>query len=157
MGLSENYIRKDRGCFLFYRNALFPSIQYCYLGSVLTNNGSLNSAGHLLHDKGMKAMYAILRKVYKHGSCNIRTMVSLFDKMILPIATYNSEIWGTMCFPVNKKNNNFIHLDNRKNPVEDLQVKFCKRVGVSDKTTNWAVKSEVGRYPTTIHIYCKHG
>ena len=73
--------------------------------------------------------------------------------MILPIATYNSEIWGTMCFPANKKNSNFIHLDNRKNPVEDLQVKFCKRVlGVSDKTTNWAVISEVRRYPTTILI-----
>ena len=73
--------------------------------------------------------------------------------MILPTATYNSEIWGTMCFPVNKKNTNFIHLDNRKNPVEDLQVKFCKRVlGVSDKTTNWAVISEVGRYRTTILI-----
>ena len=73
--------------------------------------------------------------------------------MILLIATYNSEIWGTMCFPVNKKNNNFIHFDNRKNPVEDLQIKYCKRLlGVSDKATDWAVVSEVGRYPTTILI-----
>ena len=59
------------------------------------------------------------------------------DKMISPIATYNSEIWGTMAFPVKKKNKNFIHMDNRKNPIEDLQIKFCKRLlGVSNKTTN---------------------
>ena len=58
-----------------------------------------------------------------------------------------------MYFPVNKKKNNFINFDNRKNPVVDLQIKFCKRLlGVSDKATNWVVGSEVGRYPTTILI-----
>ena len=36
-----------------------------------------------------------------------------------------------------------------KNPVEGLQVKFCKRLlCVSDKATNWAVLSECGRLPT---------
>ena len=71
-------------------------------------------------------------------------MVGLFDKIILPLAPYNNEIWGTMCLPVNKKNNSFTHFDNRKNTVEDLQIKFCKRfLGVSDKVTNWAVVSEV--------------
>ena len=67
-------------------------------------------------------------------------MVSLFDKMILLLATYNSEIWGTMCFQLNKKNNNFIDFDNWKKPVEDLQIKFCKRLlGAGDKATNCAV------------------
>ena len=126
---------------------------YCYLGNLLSSNGSLNKAGHTLHDKAIKAMYAITRKIYKYNTCSIKTMVNIFDKMILPIATYNSEIWGTMCFPVNKKNTKFIHIDNRKNPVEDLQVKFCKRLlRVSDKTTNWAVISEIGRYPTCILV-----
>ena len=110
---------------------------YCYLDSVFSNNGSLNSAGHTLHDKAIKAMYAILRRIYKYNAFGITTMVKTFDKMILPIATYNSEIWGTMAFPVNKKNMKFIHMDNRKNPIEDLQIKFCKRLlGVSDQTTN---------------------
>ena len=81
---------------LFGETTTYSDDSYCYLGSVFTNNVSLKSAGHSLHDKAMKAMYAILRKVYKYSMCDIRTMVSLFDKMILPIATYNSEIWGAM-------------------------------------------------------------
>ena len=99
-------------------------------------------------------MYAIIRKVFKFRTCGIETISTLFDKMVLPVATYNCEVWGTMCFPLNKKNNFFIHTDNRKNPVEDLQIKFCKRLllGVSDKTSNWAATSEIGRHSTIIII-----
>ena len=151
----------------FGETVISSSESYCYLGSVFSNNGSLNSTGHThthththdcmthtaLHDKAIKTMYAILRRIYKYNACGITTMVQMFDKMILPIATCNSEIWDTMAFPVNKKNMKFIHIDNRKHPIEDLHIKCFKRLlGVSDKTTNWAVVSEIGRYPTTIPI-----
>ena len=76
-------------------------------------------------------------------------MLEVFDKMILPIALYNSEIWGTMCFPVNDKNPDIFDVTPQKNPVEDLQIRFGKRLlSVNDKTSNWAVLSELGRYPT---------
>ena len=153
-GVTFSKYKKGRdNTMLFGETTIYSDDSYCYLGSVFTNNGYLKSTGHSLHDKAMKAMYTILRKDFKYSTCDIRSMVSLFDKMILPIATYNSEIWGNMCFPVNKMNNNFIHFGNRKNPIEDVQIKLCKRLlGVSDKATNWAVVSEVGRFPTTIFI-----
>ena len=73
--------------------------------------------------------------------------------MILPIALYNSEIWGTMCFPVNEKNNDFLGVSSQKNPVEDVQIKFCKRLlGANNKAKNWGVTSELGRHPTIILI-----
>ena len=33
---------------------------YCYLGTTITENGSLNEAAHILHDKSIKAMYGLL-------------------------------------------------------------------------------------------------
>ena len=127
--------------------------EYCDLGTNFTSNGSLNEAGHTLHDKAIKAMHGLLSKVYRFKSCDPRIMIELFDKMVLPVALYNSEIWGTMCFPVNENNMNFLEVGPQKNPIEDGQIKFCKRLlGVSDKTTNWGVKSELGKPPSIILI-----
>ena len=132
----------------FGSDTLESTESYCYLGTTFTKNGSLNGAGRVLHDKAIKAMYGLLQKVYKHKSCSPSIVSQLFDKTILPIALYNSEVWGTMCFPVNPRNNDFLNVSCSKNPVEDVQVRFCKRLlCVSDKATNWAVLSECGRLP----------
>ena len=69
----SKYKKRRDNPMLLGETTIYSADTYCYLGIVLTNNESLNSAGHLLHDKGMKAMYAIIRKVYKHSSCKIRT------------------------------------------------------------------------------------
>ena len=103
----------------------------------------------MLHDKAIKAMHGLLQKLYRYNSCDPKVMLDVFDKMIMPIALYNSEIWGTMCFPVNEKNLDLMEVSPQKNPVEDIQIRFCKRLlGVNDKSTNWAVTSELGRLPT---------
>ena len=153
-------------CMHFSRTKFSPKLQmkfgsdlldstdsYCYLGTTFTKNGSLNEAGSVLHDKAIKAMYGLIRKVNKHRTCTPATMFQLFEKMILPVALYNSEVWGTMCFPVNPKNNDFFGVSSKKNPVEDVQIKFCKRtLGVRDYATNWAVLTECGRLPTMTHV-----
>ena len=137
----------------FGGSPLITTENYCYLGTSFTRNGSLNEAGHVLHDKSIKALNGLLQRIYKFKSCDPKVMLELFDKMILPIALYNSEIWGTMCFPVNESNTNLLGATPQKNPIEDIQIKFCKRVlGVNDKSTNWAVTSELGRYPTIITV-----
>ena len=135
---------------------LESTVEYCYLGTIFTNNGSLNEAGKVLHDKAIKAMYGLLRKVNTHKTCNPELLLELFDKRILPIASYNSEVWGTICFPVNEKNKDLLDIPSSKNPIEDLQVRICKRIlGVNDRATNWAVTSECGRLPTIITVMSK--
>ena len=133
----------------FGGSPLITAESYCYLGTVFSRNGSLNEAGNVLHSKATKAMHGLLQKLFRHSSCDPKIMLEVFDKMILPIALYNSEIWGTMCFPVNDKNPDIFDVTPQKNPVEDLQIRFGKRLlSVNDKTSNWAVLSELGRYPT---------
>ena len=137
----------------FGGSPLITADTYCYLGTVFSRNGSLNEAGHVLHDKAMKAMHGLLQKLYRFNSCDPKIMLEVFDKMIMPIALYNSEVWGTMCFPANEKNQEMLEVSPHKNPVEDVHIRFCKRLlCVNDKTTNWAVVSELGRLPTIVLI-----
>ena len=74
--------------------------------------------------------------------------------MVLPIAIYNSEVWGTNFLPQNANNNEFLNISNfSKHIVEKLHYKFLKLVvGVSQKSTNWAIMSETGRYPVLIKV-----
>jgi len=77
-------------------------------------------------------------------------MFNLFDKMVLPIAMYGSEVWGTNYIPVNSNNNDFFGQPNlSKHDTEILHYRYMKLLlGVPRKTANWAVNTETGRYPT---------
>ena len=128
---------------------------YCYLGTVFTESGTLNLAAKTLCDKAKSAMFALLKNLYKHKVCSISTLLDLFDKMVAPIALYNSEVWGTSCIPNNSNNTSLLNQEKiYKYPVECLQGKFIKRVlGVRDKTSNWAVYSEVGKPPIIVKVF----
>ena len=44
------------------------------------------------------AMYTLLGSTNKFASGNLRVLLKLFDRMILPICTYNCEVWrSTFC------------------------------------------------------------
>ena len=44
-------------------------------------------------------MYNLLGNVNKHLSGSVYILTELFDKMILPICTYNCELWGASFLP----------------------------------------------------------
>jgi hypothetical protein len=128
---------------------------YCYLGTVFSESGSLNLAAKTLSDKARSAMYALLKNLYKHRICSIELLFDFFDKLVAPVALYNSEVWGTTCIPSNPNNNSLLDQEKiYKYPIECLQGKFIKRVlGVRDNTSNWAVYSEVGKQPIILKIF----
>ena len=86
---------------------------------------------------------------------NIHTMYNLFDRMILPIALYNCEIWGTNCLPANARNEDFLNINQlSKHTTEILHFRFLKRIlSVPQRTSNWAMLSESGRYPIRVKIF----
>jgi len=74
----------------------------------------------------------------------------LFDHTILPIPLYGCEIWGYFNTLTARFRNESIPLDTvySKIECEKLHIKFSKRVlGVHQKSTNFAVLSELGRFP----------
>jgi len=129
--------------------------EYCYLGVVFVRTGSLKTASKALHDKAQGAMFSLLRDINKHHACKFNVLLDLFDKMIVPISIYNSEVWGINSLPANTSNTNL--LDTKvllKLPIEGLQLRFLKIIlGVSKRTSNWAVLSETGSVPMSLKIF----
>ena len=122
---------------------------------MITENGSYKGNTIMLNRKAICAMFSILKTVNKYYAGNVKILLDLFDKMIVPIALYNSEIWGSILLPNNVSTTDYL-LDetNIQNIVERLQNRFLKIIlGVNTKSTNWAVRSELGRKPLTIKVY----
>ena len=127
---------------------------YCYLGTLFAQNGSLRLASEDLNEKAKKAMFSIIKNLYKNKACDIPIMFSLFDKMILPIASYNSEVWGVNLLPPNPNNNELLSEKQLQKNIERLHLKYLKLVlGVKTRASNWACLSEAGRYPISIRVY----
>ena len=80
-------------------------------------------------------------------------MIDLFDKMILPICTYNCEVWGASFFSSKFSPSDFLSEKQCKNPIDKLQGSFLKHIfGVHSRASNWAVESETNRNSVIPHI-----
>ena len=126
-----------------------------YLGIVFNNNGTFNSAVDNLKDKGTKALFKLF-KSFGNLSPNIKIASHLFDAMIKPILIYNSEIWGSSIIDIEKLLSNGTNKTKLyyNNVFEKVQLRWCKYIlGVSSKSSNIAVTSELGRYPLLTDIY----
>ena len=77
---------------------------------------------------------------------NVPTALKLFDTLILSIIRYGSEVWGPF-YAKRLQDSNFLsHCE--KLPAEKLHTKFCRYLlGVHRKSTNNAVRAELGRRP----------
>ena len=82
-------------------------------------------------------IYSLLL-LFDKVSLDIRTKLSLFDSMVVPILLYGSEVWGVY---------------NYKD-VDKLHIRFLKSLLVVKKQTpNSAVYGEFGRFP--LSVICK--
>ena len=131
--------------------------EYNYLGTTISYNGSFKQNSILLHKKALTAMFSILKCINKYHAGNIKILLELLDKMVIPIALYNGEVWGSMLLPKNERSK-LINEDSINNIVEKLQNRFLKYIlGVNIKATNLVVRSETGRIPLTLKVrYYQH-
>ena len=87
-----------------------------------------------LCDQALRAYHSLL-SVFDRIHLDIKTKLSLFDTMIVPILLYGSEIWGVYDYK----------------EVDKLHIKFCKNIlGVRKQTSNYAVYGELGRFPLSV-------
>ena len=127
---------------------------YTYLGLEFVPSGSFKPAMETLCKKASKAMFKLRQSLNK---LNLPPKLSLhlYDILIRPICTYACEVWGPF---IKTKDQVFsIECDKYelfdKHCFEKLELKFCKSIlGVHRKSSNTAVRGELGRYPTIIFI-----
>ena len=111
---------------------------YKYLGLLLTSNLNWRKSVYTLSVQAKKALAMVTRYSVKCGGLPVKVAFELFDKAIVPIMMYGSEIWGYMQYKA----------------LEDVHIQFCKRVlGLSNHAANKASLGECGRYPVVIFTY----
>ena len=107
-----------------------------------------------MHIKAQKALFSLTRSLI-YNPIPVSTMLKIFDKTIMPILLYGSDIWGTLSL----KSKNIYCGDQIQVPekayisleVEKLCLKFSKQViGAHRSTTSIAVLSKLGRFPCQI-------
>ena len=126
---------------------------YKYLGILFSASGTFTPAKKQLYDKSVKALYSLKRNIISLNP-KIHTSIHIFDHTIKPILLYGSEIWACS---IPKKTSVDDLFDFTKIArsffSEKLHIHFCKYIlGVHKRSSNFAVFSELGRYPLQINI-----
>ena len=119
--------------------------EYTYLGKRISSNGNFNVSLEYLKYKAVHALFGP-RKHTNLSKWKPSLAFKIFEAMISPILSCNSEIWGVFV------KHEFKAWDNT--PTEKSHLKFCKRyLDMSNKASNFASRSELGRLPLIINIY----
>jgi len=109
---------------------------YIYLGTTINFNGKFTDAIEKQINQAHRTLFVIKSKKEKFN-LPIDIVLDLFDKMILPILLYGSEIWG------------FANLES----IEIFYRKFLKYIlKVNSQTTDEMVYGETGRTPLHVSI-----
>ena len=110
--------------------------EYVYLGTTISSNGRYAKAIDKQVLQAQRALFVIKSKKDMYD-LPIDIVLDLFDKMILPILLYGSEIWG------------YENLDS----IEVFYRTFLKYIlRLNKQTTNCMVYGEAGRKPLSIAI-----
>ena len=116
--------------FIFDNTVLEIVGKFTYLGVVFTSGGSFIEAQNTLAGQARKALFIVEKYIYKFTTLSTSHMIDLFDKLILPILNYCSEVWG------------FIPAHT----IERVHLQYWKKLlGVKKNTQNDFVYGEFGR------------
>ena len=79
---------------LMFGNSKIEAVfEYNYLGIIFNYSGNFTKAIKSLYDKGLIAMFSLLRKARSLQS-PIDLLLHLFDKVVTPVILYGCEVWG---------------------------------------------------------------
>ena len=108
--------------FSLKNNAVNMCKSYPYLGAIISNNRQFKFNINELCIKVSREIYTLLGNLNKFYTGNIKILIDLFDKMILPICTYNCEVWVASFFSFIKSSpSDFLPEKQCKNPTDKLQ------------------------------------
>ena len=128
--------------------------KYMYLGIEFSADGKMQQAQLNIRHRSLKAIFK-LKSVLRDSNVSPKLSMKLFDQMVKPIALYGCEIWGALPNLKAPTQGSVGKLISKYEltPVEKLHVKYCKyALGVHNRSTNYAILGELGRYPILIDI-----
>ena len=112
---------------------------YKYLGVIISSRLSWTPAQKTLSQQAEKC-FNLIRILNYECDFSFKTCNELFDKCIVPVVCYSSEVWGI-----------YFH-----ECIDDVLIKFCRlQLGVGSKTPIPAVLGECGKHSLGIHCTMK--
>ena len=143
--------KKLKETFTINGQALESVQTYTYLGLEISSSGKFINAQNNLCAKAIKATFK-LKKLLSDSNLNPDTKLKLFDQLITLICLYGVEVWGPDCLlPLAKKDPWKLEDCYSKFLCEKINISYSKfTLGVHKKSTNNAVRGELGRYPLGI-------
>ena len=125
--------------FKFGNDSINTCDDYIYLGTTFNYNGTFKKAQRKQITQARKAVFVLMKKI-EALQLPLDTQCELFDRVILPILLYGSEIWG------------FEDLSN----IEIFHRWFLKYIlKLKSRTPNTMVYGETGRTPISVHVKCR--
>ena len=156
MKIEKRQSRRSEENFLFGETLIEECKSYTYLGTVIFSNGKFKGNIQQLCKIASRTMYTLLSHTNKYSGAYIELLMDLFDKIIVPIYTYNSEVCGSAFFTKQYSCHSFLSENQQENPVEKIQISFLKHLlSVNSRSTNWAVLSETNSKPILCKIILK--
>ena len=122
--------------FYYNNQQIETATYYKYLGTLFSSSLKWPACLNNLSQQASKAQMFHISSLFKtYGDTPISASFNIFDKCIVPILLYGSEIWGYQY----------------REQIEKIQIDFCKRLlGVSSQTPNLAVLGDCGRKPLSV-------
>ena len=139
------------------KHALDEVESYSYLGITIHNTGSFSYARNDLRKKAMRSLYSLKNTVNK-TKLSHRSLCTLFDSLIKPIALYGAPIWCPF-MPVIKTIGKLFashHCKIDKTLLRKISLLNCEKVhlhflkwslGTHRRSSNIGTWGETGRYP----------
>ena len=122
--------------FKFDENIIEVVDDYTYLGVVFNYKNDFKKAMNKQISQAKRAMYSLMAKAGKL-QLPIDIQLDLFDRLVIPILVYGSEIWGW----------------GNLSQIEILHMQFCKYIlRLKKSTMNYMVLGELGRVEVSLTI-----
>lgn len=149
--------------FVTYKNEVIENVaDYTFLGILLKSNGNLLHSTSELVKKAKKALFGMRHYTKSINNLPINVACNLFDLLVKPIMTYNSEITYVDTYISYYRAKNRANRSGRivnqldfidKNPIENTHLAFCKNMlGVRKSAANIASRLELQRLPIESYI-----
>ena len=157
---SSGKLLKESHQFSLNGNKIISARKYTYLGVQLSLNGSFKEAIKTLTKKAQWAICQLKRSINK-SALSLKSLFTLFDALIKPIAGYANQIWlpdtnfskELVLNIINAPKQKGILKVGNKDPFEIMHLKYLKWcLGIHKKGSNVCTYGDTGRFPLAISM-----